>query len=656
MQIQSASVGIPRQLAGNSPQLGGRSLASELHSRDLLKVQFPAQPDGASSLRPLAKEWAVLVYNAGENDEGLMSTHNLLDLQQVGSDENTHVICHNYRSPWLYEKLGIGKEHLGSHQYYVTKEETDSRQLLKGTEIGHFASFFRSTPGRITSPKLAIPEGKIHETEHLKKFLLESMKEFPAKHYCLVMSGHGSGFAGQAVTAQGRMSNEDLGKALREVAAETGKPLEVLNLNTCLSGAVEAMHPLQGGALVGVGSQTSVCGATQPLAETLKSLQNSLKAGESVSAQELGSLFVAEAHHQKLSNIYTPTLSAVDLTKMDSLGLQIGQLHEQILDQQIDRESLRQALKDSVKVDYASLPRKIQVTDLGSFIAKLGAACPELRAQCERIADTLKETVLAEQHQHMDKESPTSRLLRPLLGKGYEDMGGYTGLTIYYEDQPDKDGHRLAQVENTALGQQWQIRKLVDYIHEGQEAPKVGLVKQVGEKVRQLEIKASKALPIPYVVPFVKRALKAALFIGAAAGLRHLGVPVAEAVFGPLALVNGLRAAAKGGTQLVKSLSTPGELSLEQRDKVVDQACNTALGVTLGTFGLHMMGFLPASVAWPLVGVALTTHAARVGGKFLQNRTDVREARAQDAHFAAQSTVREKLAAADISKTALKEA
>ncbi len=477
------------------------------------------------------------------------------------------------------------------------------------------------------------------------------MKEFPAKHYCLVMSGHGSGFAGQAVTAQGRMTNDDLGQTLREVAAETGKPLDVLNLNTCLSGAVEAMHPLQGGALVGVGSQSTVCGATQPLGETLKTLQNSLKAGESVSPQELGSLFVAEAHHQKLSNIYTPTLSAVDLTRMDSLGEKIGQLHEQILEKQIDRETLRQALKDSVQLNYASLPRKVQVTDLGSFVGKLGAACPELRKQCEEISETLKETVLAEQHQGMDKESPTSRLLRPLLGKGYEDMGGYTGLTIYYEDQPGKDGHRLAQVENTALGKQWQIRKLVEYIAEGQSQPKVGKLKQLGETIRQFEVKASKAVPIPYVVPIARRCLKAALFIGAAAGLRHLGVPVAEAVFGPMAVFNGFKTAAKGAGELSRELRTPGKLSLEQRDKVVDKACNTTLGLTLGTFGLQMMGLLPASVAWPLVGVALTTHAARIGSKMLQNRADVREAHAQDAHFHAQSTVREKLAVADISKT-----
>ena len=617
MKIQTASVGVPQRL-----------------------------PQGQ------VKDWAVLVYNAGETDEGLMSTHNLLDLQQVGSDANTHVVCHNYRSPWLYEKLGIGNEHLGSRQYYVSREEGDSRQVLRG-EVGHFASFLRSTPGRITSPELPVAEGKVHEAAHLKQFLLDSMKEFPARHYCLVMSGHGCGFAGQAVTAQGRMSNDDLGKTLREVAASVGKPLDVINLNTCYSGALEVMQPLAGGALVGVGSESTVCGANQPLAGTLSALQNSLKAGESVSPQELGQLFVAEARHQKLSNLYTPTLSAIDLKRVGALGDQVAELHAQILDQKIDRQLLRDALAASVKLDYASVPRKVEVTDLGSFVDRLGETCPQLSEKCAEISATLQETVLAEQHQSLLKESPTTRLLRPFLGKPNEDMSGYTGLSLYYEDKPQLAGHRLAQVENTPLGQQLQIRKLVDYIHEGQVEPKVGKLKQLGEKIRQVELKANKAVGIPYVVPIARRCLKAALFIGAAAGLRHLGVPVTQALLGPWFAFSGFKTAVKQGGEIAHSLSGPGKLSLEQREKLIDHASSATLGLTLGTFGIHMMGLLPGSVVWPVIGVATAARLARLGGKMISNSSALSEARSQDAVFAAQATVAEKLAVAQINRPAL---
>ncbi|MBS2039087.1 hypothetical protein JST97_29160 [bacterium] len=604
------------------------------------------QSGSAGLPRKLPKEWGVLVYNVGETDEGLMSTHNLLDLQQVGSDQNTHVICHNFRSPWLYEKLGIGKEHLGSREYYVQRQAQDSRSLLKGTELGHFASFLRSTPGRINSPELDKGEGKIYEAEHLKQFILRSMAEFPARHYCLVMSGHGCGFAGQGVTAQGRMTNDQLGQALREVAVETGKPLEVVNLNTCYSGSLEVMGALQGGALVGVGSESTVCGANQPLGESLKALQNSLKAGQSVSPQQLGSLFVAQAKHQRLSNIYTPTLSAVDLDRVAELADQVGSLHQEILEKQIDREVLRQALKDSVKIDYASVPRKVEVTDLGSFARRLGEACPQLRSHCQRISQTLKEAVLAEQHQTLAKESPTSRLLRPFLGKPNEDMSGYTGLSIYYEDRPSLAGSRLSQVENTQLGQQWQIRQLMEYIHEGEAEPEIGKMKQISEKIRQFELKANKAVGIPYVVPIARRCLKAALFIGAAAGLRHLGVPVTQALLGPWFAYSGFKSSLKQGEELAKGLLAPGKLSLEQREKMVEHASNATLGLTMGTFGLHMMGILPGSVVWPVIGVATAARLARFVGKCAANHSALSEARAQDSAFAAAQTVSEKLAVA----------
>lgn len=594
--------------------------------------------------RKLPKEWAVLVYNVGETDEGLMSTHNLLDLQQIGSDQNTHVVCHNFRSPWLYEKLGIGKEYLGSREYYVERQPEDKRAVLKGTEIGHFASFLRSTPGRISSPELEKGQGKVYEAEHLKQFLLRSMAEFPAQNYCLVMSGHGCGFAGQAVTAQGRMTNDQLGEVLREVAQQRGKPLEVVNLNTCYSGSLEVMGALKGGALVGVGSESTVCGANQPLGESLKALQASLKAGESVSPEQLGSLFVAQSKHQRLSNIYTPTLSAVALDRVSQLAGQVGELHQQILDKQIDRKILRQALQDSVKLDYASVPRKVEVTDLGSFAQRLKEACPELRDQCELISRTLKAAVLAEQHQSLAKESPTSRMLRPFLGKPNEDMSGYTGLSIYYEDKPNLAGSRVSQVENTELGKQWQIRKLVEYIHEGQAEPEVGKMEQISEKIRQFELKANKAVGIPYVVPIARRCLKAALFIGAAAGLRHLGVPVTQALLGPWFAYSGFKSTLKQGSELSQGLLAPSKLSLEQREKMVESASNAVLGATMGTFGLHMMGVLPASVVWPVIGVATAARLARFVGKCATNHTALTEARAQDAAFAAAQTVSQKLA------------
>jgi hypothetical protein len=107
---------------------------------------------------------------------------------------------------------------------------------------------------------------------------------------------------------------------------------------------------------------------------------------------------------------------------------------------------------------------------------------------------------------------------------------------------------------------------------------------------------------------------------------------------------------------MARGLSGPGKLSQEQREKMIDHASNSTLGLTMGTFGLHMMGILPASVVWPVIGVATAARLARLGAKVMDNHSDVSKTHAQDAHFAAQSTVREKLAVAGISKTQLLEA
>jgi len=138
--------------------------------------------------------------------------------------------------------------------------------------------------------------------------------------------------------------------------------------------------------------------------------------------------------------------------------------------------------------------------------------------------------------------------------------------------------------------------------------------------------------------------------------LRHLGVPVTQALLGPWFAFSGFKSTVKQGGEIVKGLNTPGKLSQEQREQMIDHASNATLGLTMGTFGLHMMGILPASVVWPVIGVATAARLARLGAKIMDNHSDLSKTHAQDAHFAAQSTVREKLAVANISKATLTEA
>lgn len=594
------------------------------------------------------------MYNAGEADEGLMSTHNLLDAQTVGSDENTHLVCMNFRSPWIYERfLKSGRDHLGTHSYYVTRNADDGRALgtlRKLPELQQFASFLRSVPGRISSPEISGPpvDSNASEASTLKSFLLENIRRYPAEHYALILSGHGAGFAGQAFSPAGRISNEQLGDVLREVAAELGKPIDVLNLNTCYGAGLETLQPLQGGATVAVASESTVSAANQSLAPTLTALQKSLQAGEDVSAEQLGKLFVEQARYQPLSNLYTPTLSAVRLDRIESVASAVEQLHAVLLEKKIEPALLRSALSEARKLDYASVPRRVEVADLGSFAGALSRHCEdaEVRERCQALQGALEGSILAEQHANKEKESPTSRLLRPVLGKPWEEFDGLSGLSIYYDDKVDTVGNRLNHVKDTDLGKRLQIERFLQYLSQSEEPAKPGLLQKLGQKSRQLELKLHKSVGVPYVVPVAKWALRVSCFLGTCAALNHLGVPVSEVLLGPWFAGSGFWAAGKNAAGAAELLRKPGPLSIEDREKLVDSACLGTMGITMGTFGLHMMGLLPASVVWPVVGVATAARAARFVGKALSNRTELGAHREQARQFAAAGTVAEKLAVA----------
>jgi hypothetical protein len=154
------------------------------------------------------KEWTLLFYNAGEGGERKMCTASLVDLEKVGSDENTNVVVMNYRSDGMYEKVtGRNREFKGTKTYYVTKHEEgkDKIGLLKKIlprEAEDLAGFIMASPHDIKSPVIEEHPSDVNmgDKETLRKFLRENMEKYPAKHYAVFLSGHGSAFGGTMIT------------------------------------------------------------------------------------------------------------------------------------------------------------------------------------------------------------------------------------------------------------------------------------------------------------------------------------------------------------------------------------------------------------------------------------------------------------------------
>lgn len=405
------------------------------------------------------KDWTLLFYHAGSADAGLMGTANLLDLERVGSDENTDVVCLNWQSGWL----GRDTEFAGGRTYHVQKNPEASQASNNALRLVELA---RTSAADVRSPEIErLPEGAdISDPATLKKFLLDNMQRFPAKHYALVMSGHGAGFAGQALVRNpdGRMTNEQLGQTLREVAQETGKPLDVLNLNTCYGAGLEVLHPLQGGARTAVASPGVVFGPTQPFGNVLQHLQDDLKAGKSVDGPELARRFVAESYEQKMASVATPTLSAFDLDGLPQVSQAVASLHEGVIAEGVPPATVREALQEALRFDYATVPRQLYVTDLVSFAERLAEKAPTLAQPAQDLKESVLACRIAEQHGAPD--TLFTSLLRYPLRQPQADLTGLGGLTLHYDDDVNTAGNRLARVKDTELGQQVGIEKFFSYL------------------------------------------------------------------------------------------------------------------------------------------------------------------------------------------------
>lgn len=578
--------------------------------------------------RTTPKEWTVLVYNAGQGDEGMMCTRNLLDLQRVGSDENTNIVAMNYRSAWWPEKFGKWHDYLGARTYELGSAVPEKKSRLPG-ELGKLLQLATTSPKDIQAKEIAPHQEEVQmgSAETLRKFLQENMARYPAKHYAVIISGHGSGFQGQAMmrNPDGKITNTELGKVLEEVSQAAGKKIDVVNLNTCNGAGLEVFHALRKGAEAAVSSQAVVFGATQPLGNAIADLQKDLKQGLDVNGAGLAKKFVQHSRYQELGALNTPTTSAVDLSKMEGLAQALGGLHNALMDEGIDPERIARWMDTSQRVEYSGIPRLVYIQDVGAFADLVGKECdnPKVRAAAEQVVENLTAGVIDEDHADHRRESPTSMGVRALLGKKASDLAGSTGVSVYYDNDVNARGNRLRHLRDTEYAETTQIEKFLKYV--SQPADQARAEKSwVSQKVehftfekRIFEYKLDKAINIPLAVPLMKRVLKTGAMIGGGALLSSMGVPTQYlwgAYFGYLAAEKIYKAGAGAVTELSKERTPAGNL------KLVDNLADLTMGACLGTFAMSVGGVLPTSVILPCALIATGARAGRYLGQVAINK------------------------------------
>jgi hypothetical protein len=490
------------------------------------------------------------------------------------------------------------------------------------------------------------------DKETFRQFLLENMKRFPARHYAVVMSGHGAAFGGSMIVhnPEGRIRNDELAEVLNDVNAKTGAAIEVLNMNTCFSANTETLSPLRNTVKNVIASESTVFGATQPFSKVIADLEQSLKAGKQLSGKDLATLFVEEARRQPLGSINVETLSAFDMDKFGTVMDSIRALQTALMDENIAPSVIGKAMRESSRIDYSSFPRQEYLTDIGSFAETIARQTDskKVRNAAYTLRKSLMECVYAEEHGNNASEFITSRILQMLM-HGDKDKQGLTGLTVYYDDKALEPESRLDQIQKTSYAKEVNAEAFLTYVGKNaeNEKSKRSLLEKARDGFQRLHTdirqKLSKATGIHH--SFLSIGERIAVGIETLLAFRTLGaagIPAYPAIFGSLFLIKGVTGAFKGLKDAL-ALSREKKLDTAKKELIVDNNAKGALSLAMGTFGLYLLSVLPSTVAWPAALAAVAIRGGKEIARLIIKRDDYHSFREETQHFEAMTT-EEKLA------------
>jgi hypothetical protein len=471
MNVQSKGASNPNR-AATTPQQNSLSNPKPTATDapgDRLETARPIPAEGQT------KAWSFLFYNVGQGSLTSMATNTVQQLEQIGSDSNTHIVALNYRERAPHEELlHRFTAYQGARSYYITQNPKPTAQNWLGPDLGSLADCALSGPHKIQSPQLdngsnPLTAAQMSSPDTLKAFLLENIQRFPSQHIALAITGHGAAFQGQAITrsAQGRaaLTNDAIATVLNDVAQQTGQQVELINLNTCYSANLESLYGLKDSTAAIVASQDTVAVATQPFAQVIGEVQQRLASGQAVEPLQLAQIYVDKAHQQPLHQIHTPSLSAIDTSALGNLGDQLAAFQQSCIEHQISPSVLRNCLQEALAIDFSQEPRQVQLTDLGSLMTLVAKKVdnPTLRQNANQVLSALKSTVLAEQHAVASDENWVSKAVRslPYLVGPQKDLTGASGLTVFWDPQETR---RLDLISQSAFGQDHPVTQFMNYL------------------------------------------------------------------------------------------------------------------------------------------------------------------------------------------------
>lgn len=257
----------------------------------------------------------------------------------------------------------------GRRTYTITPDQTPS---------------FDSKPTSVNDAKGLKPNGV-----EFSRFVSDNIKKYPSATSVIFMGGHGFGYRQVA-----GMTVKQVSTALQMAEADSQKKPDVIVMESCLMGNMEAMNELKGRAKVAVVSEETISATALPLKDMLLSVAN-----EGGTPQEIGKRMVELAG--RTGNV--ETIAAIDLDKMEPVAQALDGLGSSLLKELGNgkKADLQKAVKAAMKFPQGKMMflerLLINFSDLGEFLKALekGNFSDETRAGAEAVRKAVDGAVIA---------------------------------------------------------------------------------------------------------------------------------------------------------------------------------------------------------------------------------------------------------------------
>jgi len=264
---------------------------------------------------PNIPEWTVMVYLDADNNLESAGINDINEMEMVGSSSKIKIVVLADRIPG-YDTSN--SDWTTTRRYYITQD---------------------SDPMQINSQFNDLGELNMGDPETLVDFATWAVNEYPAEKYLLVIWNHGGGFRSPAYTTKDiawddtsggdRITIPELEYALSAISTQMGKNIDIVGMDACLMAMTEVAYQIKDSADILIASEESEPNDGWPYDTILAQLI----ANPTMSSTQLAADIVDQyIYSYPYNNV---TLSAVDLSYMDTLVGQLSILAQTIMSDSI---------------------------------------------------------------------------------------------------------------------------------------------------------------------------------------------------------------------------------------------------------------------------------------------------------------------------------